>query len=40
MKTAISSLIVSAIIGLVFYYILMSLGMDTASVYSGSSVRL
>ena len=40
MKIAITGILASAIIGVVFYFVLTNLGMDTASVLSGSSVRL
>ena len=40
MKIAMTGIIASALIGVVFYYILINLGMDTASVLSGASVRL
>ena len=40
MRIAMASLLISVAIGVVFYYILTNLGMDTASVYSGNSVRL
>ena len=40
MKTAMTGIIASAIIGVVFYFVLTNLGMDTASVLSGTSVRL
>jgi len=40
MKIAMTGIIVSALIGVVFYFVLTNLGMDTASVLSGSSVRL
>ena len=40
MKIAMTGILASAIIGVVFYFVLTNLGMDTASVLSGSSVRL
>ena len=40
MKIAMTGIITSAIIGVVFYFILTNLGMDSATVLSGSSVRL
>jgi|TARA_B100002052_G_C15834963_1_gene577277 high-affinity Fe2+/Pb2+ permease len=40
MKIAMTGIIVSALMGIVFYFVLTNLGMDTASVLSGSSVRL
>ncbi len=40
MKIAMTGIIVSAVMGIVFYFVLTNLGMDTASVLSGSSVRL
>ena len=40
MKIAMTGIIVSALLGVVFYFVLTNLGMDTASVLSGSSVRL
>ena len=40
MKIAMTGIIVSALMGIVFYFVLTNLGMDTASVLSGASVRL
>ena len=40
MKLAMTGILVSAIIWVIFYFVLTNLGMDTASVLSGSSVRL
>tara|TARA_X000000368_G_C22878800_1_gene644339 strand:+ start:202 stop:324 length:123 start_codon:yes stop_codon:yes gene_type:complete len=40
MKIAMTGIIASAVIGVIFYYVLTNLGMDTASVLSGTSVRL
>ena len=40
MKIAMTGIIASAIIGVVFYFVLTNLGMDSATVLSGSSVRL
>ncbi len=40
MKLAMTGILASAIIGVIFYFVLTNLGMDTASVLSGSSVRL
>ena len=40
MKIAMTGILASAIIGVVFYFVLTNLGMDSASVLSGSSVRL
>ena len=40
MKIAMTGIIVSALLGVVFYFVLTNLGMDSASVLSGSSVRL
>ena len=40
MKIAMTGIIASVMIGVIFYFVLTNLGMDTASVFSGSSVRL
>ena len=40
MKIAMTGIISSALLGVIFYYVLTNLGMDSASVLSGASVRL